>query len=162
MPFPRLGSLSARQARRAGIRRSVQIEVKQPPRDRANERAGVGCIGASLPVTFAQSGPSIAMSAPQYERIQQKIRDSAESSNASIWLALALTFGGIAATLWVTVAATDMTADVKGKLEVGGWASIALLVVLVAVHLVKHAQHRTLVEDIIKEMDTYSYHRIPY
>jgi hypothetical protein len=102
------------------------------------------------------------MSAPQYERIQQKIRDSAESSNASIWLALALTFGGIAATLWVTVAATDMTADVKGKLEVGGWASIALLVVLVAVHLVKHAQHRTLVEDIIKEMDTYSYHRIPY
>jgi uncharacterized membrane protein YbhN (UPF0104 family) len=99
------------------------------------------------------------MSAEQYARIKQKIRDSAASSSMSIWLAFALTAVGVAATLLIALLTTSMNPDIKGKLEVGGWASFSLVIVLVAVHITKHAQHQASVEDIINEIDTYSYHR---
>lgn len=148
---------------RAWLTRPAGSRLKPDAEGAATGTSGIANDGApaiaSVPVAFEHGAPSIAMSTAQYERIKQKIRESSNSSHTSIWLALALTFAGIAATLWTTVLATSMSADIKGKLELGGWFSLVLVLVFMAMHMEKHAQHKAEVDDIIEEMETYSYHR---
>ncbi len=63
--------------------------------------------------------------------------------------------------MWVTALATSMARDAKGKLELAGWFSIVLMLVLIAAHLARHAQHKSEVDDIIDELDTYIFHPAP-
>jgi hypothetical protein len=114
-------------------------------------------------MTFEQPTPTIAMSREHYQRIEGKIRSGMDtSSKMSTWLGFAMMVGGIAATLWVAIltATVATTPDTKGKLEVAAWVAVALFIALLVMHFVKRSQQLALGEDIIKEMDTYSYHAV--
>jgi uncharacterized membrane protein len=103
----------------------------------------------------ARSERGVAMSESHYRRIQDRIRRSAGSHSASIWLALALAFFGVATTVWITVFTVTLLPNAKGQMETTGWACIVLIAVCVAAHFTTFRERRSTADDICYEMDTY-------
>jgi hypothetical protein len=102
-----------------------------------------------------RSERGVAMSESHYRRIQTRIRRSTGSHSASIWLALALAFVGVGATIWITVFTVTLLPNARGQMETAGWACVVLIVVCVAAHLTTYRDRRSTADDICHEMDTY-------
>jgi hypothetical protein len=115
----------------------------------------------TAPTTFRQNAPSVAMSEVQYARLKQQIETSATGAATSIWLTLACTCGGIAATILIGGITGDVSASLRGKLEVTAWAGFAMSATLLAVHLAHYREARTRSRAIVTELDTYILRRGP-
>jgi hypothetical protein len=121
--------------------------------------------GVSHRLTFdkEQSDRGVAMSEPQYERIQNRIHhEVGRGSATSIWLALAFAFVGFGTTLMLTLATLDpkvVSPTTKGRLQgllIGAAAVAGLCLVM---HLGKWMRDRRIGHDICHEMDIYC-HRV--
>jgi hypothetical protein len=113
------------------------------------------------PMTFRQNAPSVAMSEVQYTRLKEQIETSPTGAATSIWLTLACTCGGIAATILLGGMTGDVSATLRGKLEVAAWAGFAMSAILLAVHLAHYREARARSRVIVTELDTYILRRGP-
>jgi hypothetical protein len=129
--------------------------------DKAQRRSADELVETTLPATFAQNAPSVAMSEVQYSRLKQQIRASPTGAATSIWLALAGACAGVAATILVGALTGSVTASAKGQLEVGAWAGFAVAAIFLVVHVVHYRQARESSEAIITELDSYILRRGP-
>jgi sulfite exporter TauE/SafE len=107
------------------------------------------------PMTFRQNAPSVAMSEVQYARLKEQIETIPTGAATSIWLTLACTCVGIAATILIGGVTGNLGAALRGKLEVTAWASFAVSAIFLAVHLVHYREARARSRTIITELDTY-------
>lgn len=113
------------------------------------------------PMIFRQNAPSVAMSEVQYARLKEQIETSPTGAATSIWLTLACTCVGIAATILIGGVTGDVSATWRGKLEVGAWAGFVMSAILLAVHLAHYREARARSRAIVTELDTYILRRGP-
>lgn len=99
------------------------------------------------------------MTDAHYKHIQKLIRRELSSRfESSIWFALMIAALGIAATIVITVLATEIhNAAHRGEFEVAGWGFLAIGLLCAAMHFFggrKTGEQRA--NDLIEMMDTYN------
>jgi hypothetical protein len=92
----------------------------------------------------------------QYERVQGRIRKETKVSHvSSVWVALAFAAFGVGTTILITVESTDnLGAELRGKLEVAGWASLVVIGLCLLAHFMTRSGGASVGDDICDEMDT--------
>jgi len=102
-----------------------------------------------------RSEPGVGMSKNGYLRIQDRIKREVGGHHASLWLAVAFAFFGVATTLVVTMLSVKLDSAKETGFMVATVASGIVIALCIAMHIVGFSQRKEKAKDICAEMDTY-------
>jgi hypothetical protein len=111
--------------------------------------------GHRLPVLLEQDMPVVGMTDAKLQRIKTRIRREIEMTwTTSFWVAIALAFAAVGASLVITVQSAALSSNRTGELEVAYWACFAVAAILIGVHLRTRTDATARADDCIDELET--------